>query len=104
MTSQTKRYIELPDILALHFVCTRCGTNLSVSITNEIRLDAMHQCPNCREPWTYLAGGAVLDALLKQFVVSFNSIAKNLEAGHFPGFKLSLELKDDPVIEQKAKQ
>ena len=104
MTSQTKRYIELPDILALHFVCTRCDTNLSVSMTNEIRLDALHQCPNCREPWTHLQGGATLDALLKQFIGSFNVMVKNLEGNHFPGFNLSLELRDDSPIERKDKQ
>ena len=103
MTSQTKRYIELPDILTLHFACVRCGTNLSVPMMNEVRLDALHQCPNCREPWTYLQGGATLDALLKQFVGSFNMIVRNLEGNHFPGFKLSLELRDDSTIERKEK-
>ena len=104
MTSQTKRYIELADILALRFVCSRCGTNLSVPIMKEIRLDALYQCPNCKESWTYLLGGAVLDALLKQFVGSFNTIARNLEANHFPGFNLTLELRDDSPIERKEKQ
>jgi Zn-finger nucleic acid-binding protein len=95
MTSQTKRYIELPDVLALRFVCSRCGANLSVSMMKEIRLDALHSCPNCREPWTYMQGGAALDGLLKQFVESFNVIVKNLESNHFPGFKLTIELRDD---------
>ena len=104
MTSQTKRYIELPDILALHFMCSHCGANLSVWMMNEIRLDALHQCPNCREPWTYLQGGATLDALLKRFVETFNAMVKNLEGNHFPGFKLSLELRDDSPIEPKEKQ
>lgn len=104
MTSQTKRYIELADIQALRFVCTRCGTNLSVPIMKEIRLDALYQCPNCRESWTYLQGGAVLDTLLKQFVGSFNAIARNLEANHFPGFSFTLELRDDPQIPRKEAQ
>jgi len=73
-------------------------------MAREIRSDALHRCPNCKEPWTQLQNGATLDAVFKQFVEGFNLLVRNLQSKHFPGFKLTIELSDNSQIELKEKQ
>lgn len=102
MTSQTKKYIELPDIIAIRFACTHCGVNLSIPIVRDIRMDALRVCPNCREPWTFLASGSTLESMLRKFIEDFEMLTRALESDHFSGFKFTLELKDEKIPLEKS--
>ena len=52
MTSQTKKYIELSDILALHCECRQgdCRTSLTIPIKDAAGR-VLAKCPKCGEPW-----------------------------------------------------
>lgn len=93
MTSQTKNYIELADVLAIRCECKHCGATLSLPLLREIRTDRLHNCPNCNEPWSQSGYGRSLrniDAEIAQFVTAFQSLSQSLEQPN--GFLLLLEV------------
>ena len=42
MTSQTKYYVELPDILAVRCECKRCGATVSLPIVQDVRTSGLY--------------------------------------------------------------
>jgi len=99
MTSQTKKFIELSDILAFHFRCKRenCGTELSVPLQTTFgRHQVADSCPNCGSDWlvvnTGISGsGSSIAPALDKIAAYINEISR------WPGnFELTLELKPDP--------
>jgi uncharacterized paraquat-inducible protein A len=50
MTSQTKHYIEMADLLSLRCDCKDCGASLSLPLAKEIG-NALSQCPRCKSTW-----------------------------------------------------
>lgn len=55
MTVQTKRFIELPDILRFRFDCKHCGVSVSIPLDGNA-VNATAACPGCNKPWTVLDG------------------------------------------------
>jgi hypothetical protein len=49
MTEQTKRFIELSDIVGLRLTCKQCGSSLSVPRDKLSRLPV--NCVNCMAEW-----------------------------------------------------
>ena len=102
MTSQTKRFIELSDVLALHFECKRCKATLTVPILREELRTALKSCPNCREDWAVINGSSYA-LMFEQFVEQLNKI-RNVLNGRPPevpaapvGFSFSLEIKEEAL-------
>ena len=99
MTSQTKKFIELSDILAFRFRCKKenCGTELSVPLqTNFGRHEVADSCPNCGSAWlvvnTGIAGsGSSIAPALDKIVTHINELSKWLG-----NFELTLEVKSEP--------
>ena len=60
MTLQTKRYIELGDILAIRFECHECHATLSLPIRGS-KTNGADSCPNCCSAWVAVNGAKVLD-------------------------------------------
>lgn len=51
MTSQTRHYIELSDILALRFECRNCKTSVTFSLGQNFDLKKVSDCPSCKNTW-----------------------------------------------------
>jgi hypothetical protein len=92
MTSQTKHYIEVSDITALHFECRECRTVLVLPLTKDLG-NSILQCPVCRKGWARLENSS-LEWVVREFVQKCEKLANELP--HF-GFNLSLELSSDPA-------
>jgi len=89
MTSQTRKFIELPDIIGLRLDCKTegCGTSLSVAVDRETGAFTnilaannriLAQCPNCGSQWMTLGPSAVFDSEVKQFIRMMNELKKSI--------------------------
>jgi hypothetical protein len=100
MTTQTKRFIELSDILALRFECKECHSELLVSSLQDIskreELGKLNNCPVCRKPWASISG-STCELTIAEFLTALNKL-RGLIGTHrdaFPaGFVLTVEIKD----------
>jgi hypothetical protein len=57
MTTQTKKFIEIADIVGLRFECKNpeCGASLTLTILEAInRNSPLKECPNCGKQWARL--------------------------------------------------
>lgn len=55
MTSQTKKFIEISDMVGLRFECKnpQCGVSLSLPMQQGVsRTDTLQRCPHCGKAWT----------------------------------------------------
>jgi len=101
MTSQTKYFIELSDIVSLCFKCgnEKCGAilTLPLPLTRNVEEDhALAKCPVCKRSWAVLDGGpggvnVSYEPLIKEFVDGINKVS-----GARFGFSLRMELKEEP--------
>jgi hypothetical protein len=55
MTTQTRKFIELADILGMRFDCKKCHASLSLPPENSPR--PPRDCPNCGSNWTEMPDG-----------------------------------------------
>jgi hypothetical protein len=101
MTSQSKRFIELTDILALNFVCKDCGAAISVSPKEYLHRKqhgTISDCPICRRSWAQV-DNASCELTVEHFVQALEKLAFTLGTQDcaFPaGFSLTLEVSTDP--------
>jgi len=104
MTSQTKKFIELSDIIGLRLKCRNpeCDTALLVGIERETSTlsdllaasnQVMAKCPTCRNEWATLSKHAPFDSEIKHLLRLINDV-KKLEPKF--GCSLMLELKEEP--------
>jgi hypothetical protein len=102
MTSQTKYYIELSDILAVRCECKRCGATVSLPIVEDVRTNRLYGCPNCNEPWTVFQQGQAgqsIDPSLRAFLNTLSSFKDVLQRTQQllgdGGFVFSLEVRKE---------
>ncbi len=93
MTSQTKHFIELPDVVALQFECERCGGTVSLSLAKDMRLQMLRVCPNCDRPWMQLPSGSTAELALKDFIAATKTLSDLLGSGQFSGVQMRLQMK-----------
>ena len=96
MTVQTKRFIELADIIGLRLECKTCGNSISLgnSEKNEAvdfllgQANTLHKCPLCQNQWTnqFDSGG---DSDIKAFFRALREL-RTLEKNF--GCSLKLEI------------
>jgi len=98
MTSQTKHYIELPDILAIRFECKDCGSAVSLPISPNMSFSRLSTCPNCGRSWLLIMQTS-MEPVLKECAAAIQEATAKLkqhqsilEASGFKGFSLSLEI------------
>lgn len=98
MTTQTKVFIELSDILTLKFTCDDCGCTLSIPVTRDLskteesrKLDT---CPMCRTQWVS-HGNASYQPLIAGFLGGLNNLRNTLDSTKL-GFTVALELAPPP--------
>ena len=101
MTTQTKRFIELQDILSLRFECKHCGSELLVSSLRDLssreEFGKLNDCPVCRKPWASVSG-STCELTIAEFLTALNKLRGTLgkHSGAFPsGFSLMIEVKDE---------
>jgi len=109
MTNQTKRFIELSDIIGLRLECRKCGCALlldlgpsrEVATVDNLLIAAnkiLCSCPACDTPWTTLPDGRLaFDSELKDFFRRMRQV-RDIESKF--GCTISLEIKEDK--QQKA--
>ena len=100
MTTQTKKFIEPSDILALRFECKSCGSELLISSLRDIskreEYGKLNDCPVCCKPWASI-GGSTCEPTIAEFLTALNKLRGMLgtHQGAFPaGFSLMIEIKD----------
>ncbi len=99
MTSQTKYYVELSDILAVRCECKHCHATVSLPFGRDVRTEGLYSCPGCNGPWTKLGPGEnrSIDSSVRTFVDSMNKFREILQRANElqgkGGFVLSLEVR-----------
>src|ERR1700676_3287049 len=101
MTKQTKHFIEISDIVGVHFECRNCHATVSLERSGEIRVTSLRICPNCQEPWALSPQGSSIELAIKEFidrVKEFEAVLQRRdEFMNGRGFALSLEIKPEAV-------
>ncbi len=82
MTSKTKYYVELSDILAVRCECKRCRATVSIPIVRDARTNGLYSCPNCNEEWTVFTVGQnsqSVDPTIRAFINSLKSMDEAIQ-------------------------
>jgi hypothetical protein len=99
MTSQTKKFIELSDIVGLRIQCkhAECHATLLLPILTKLDREKLLVCPYCQRPWTRLPTGSTIENTVEECARAISKLSSALNDPSFRGFALSLEIKqDDP--------
>jgi hypothetical protein len=101
MTSETKKYIELSDFLALRFTCKGCQSALDVPLSRPLtgREDEqkLNTCPVCLKPWALQNGGSYHQTIAG-FGIALRAIS---EMQRNVGFNLTLQVTDEKPKDPK---
>jgi len=94
MTSQTKHYIELVDILALRFECADCKTSVSFLMSESIDLRKLGVCPNCGQWWANIPLESTIAPDIQSFIESAKRLMRILgpDSEFSKRFSLTLEI------------
>lgn len=104
MTIQTKRFVELTDILAFRLTCKHCGVTISFPIddfklkSDRVNTPFLAVCPSCHQSWADL-GGASYEQLVTRVTAALNRLREVLY-GEPPtplGFSLAIEITPEPT-------
>jgi transposase-like protein len=87
MTSQTKQYIEMEDILSVRCDCKECGASLSVPVASNLA-DSLFKCPKCGKSWVRFEGGTH-EITINEFAKRVGELKLLLPT---TGFKLYIEI------------
>jgi|GEM_PF-2050081 len=101
MTSQTKRFIELSDIVGLQLECKKCGISLlagGATLTSTL-VDpnnvTLAHCPTCNYEWTVPSGfppRMAYDTEVKKFLRMIETMRTVEES---IGCRIRFEIKED---------
>jgi hypothetical protein len=80
MTTQTKNFIELSDIIALRIDCKKCKT-ISVFPFEEFR-DIPQSCPNCEQEFIGFNDN-VTKHTIRDFMKAIRAVSSLTEKGQF---------------------
>ena len=95
MTSQTKRFIQLSDILGLHFECTHCDSTLLIPLSREIFIKKLYACPHCGNPWIKRLEGGSVESVISDCIERLKALREALTGGLYDSFSLTLEVKNE---------
>ncbi len=91
MTTQTKNYIEVSDIIAFRCECKKCGVALTFPADKDMA-SSTKDCPHCGSGWTRL-GQSTNEVFVVELANKINQLCMLLP--HM-GFNLTLEVKEEP--------
>jgi hypothetical protein len=89
MTSQTKKFIELSDVVALRIQCGGCGLTVSVPISSFQSVP--RSCSNCSTPFIGYESQSALNDTLNEMIAAFKKTQRLSE--HYR-FKFSFEISE----------
>jgi hypothetical protein len=102
MTTQTKKFIELRDLLGLRFQCNECGASLFLPFSQNVNAARLRSCPHCNHPWLSVtigaAGGSSIEGDVSKLVDAVMRLASHFDGtpGGFPvGCSLAIEVTSD---------
>jgi hypothetical protein len=96
MTSQTRHYIDLEDLLGLHLGCKDCSTSIDLEIAKVAQLP--QNCPNCGRRWMApnqgdMRASTPFYALISGFLAEFTALKNAMDSKIVsPPFHISLEV------------
>jgi len=97
MTSQTQKFIEPSDILALKLKCKGCDSTLTIPSGRQMagreEMGKLSSCPICRKAWANLEG-ATYEPLIIKFVSTLNELRAALKTAPI-GFTLTFEVEPE---------
>jgi ribosomal protein S27AE len=99
MTTQTKTFIELPDILAVRVECGKCHSTVTMPIARNMNFAGMKRCPNCGNAWLAVEMSSIEPQIkacaesIRATVDELKNWQKTLSTMGSDGFSLSLEIK-----------
>jgi hypothetical protein len=89
MTSQTKRFIDVVDLLAFCFEC-KCGSTVVTPISDYREMPVT--CSNCGHQFADLANSAATQEVFENVITALQRAQQTAEGR---GFRFSFEIKDD---------
>jgi hypothetical protein len=101
MTTQTRTFIQLSDILSLRIECGKCGSAVTIPIARNMNFKSLGVCRNCSEPWLTFAMSTIESAVedCARTIQTTSQVLenwKNTVGVHGnAGFSLSLEIRAD---------
>lgn len=101
MTTQTKTFIELSDILSVRVECGKCHSTVTIPIDRKMSFDGLGHCHNCGSPWLNLEMTSKVSeiAACANAILAASDVMKNwqevLKGSGNRGFSLALEIRAD---------
>ncbi len=102
MTTQTKLFIELSDILSVRVECGKCHSTVTIPLAANMTFGGLRRCSNCGTAWLAVEMSSIEDQIkncataIRTTVDELRNWHKTLTMLGSEGFSLSLELKPDP--------
>ena len=90
MTSQTKHYIEVSDIIGIRCECKECHAALALPLATDVGKSLLI-CPRCGKGWARQAH-STSEVLIEEFARKVEQLANALP---FLGFTFLLEIKEE---------
>jgi DNA-directed RNA polymerase subunit RPC12/RpoP len=92
MTSRTRNFIELADLIGLHMECDNCDATLTAPLNKQDR-DMPENCPNCGHRWGSkpAPNGKQTKEYVAEFAVHLRALQVEM-AGDSRGFMLTFEV------------
>jgi hypothetical protein len=99
MTSKTRHYVDLTDVLSSLIECLECGATVTIPIAST-KLPAI--CPNCTHTWIDQYSPRKVGEHYASFIDAYARLQRVLNGQNPPpvGFRLSLEVKHSPKDEK----
>jgi predicted RNA-binding Zn-ribbon protein involved in translation (DUF1610 family) len=93
MTSETRTYIELEDIIAIEFPCHSCGTTVAIPLrATEKAVSAPKRCPNCANDLIHTRDVERIEGLVRTL-----RHAADKELGLFSTLRLQVHTPKEPA-------
>ena len=98
MTTQTKTFIEVSDIIGLRVDCGKCGATVTLPISDGMNFKGLSRCQNCNEPWLDVMKSTIepeVSACASAIKAASDRLAawqKSLKEHGSSGFSLTLEV------------
>ncbi len=106
MTTQTKTFIELSDILAVRVQCSKCQSTVTIPIARYMNFAGMKRCTNCGNAWLAVEMSSIEPQIkacaetIRATVEELKNWQRTLSTMGSEGFSLALEIAQPPEEEE----
>jgi DNA-directed RNA polymerase subunit RPC12/RpoP len=92
MTTQTKKFIDPKDVIALYFECAGCKASFSLPLAEKIDVKKLAVCPHCQRPWLRSVEGSSIETALSECIEKLKALSSYLGKAPYNGFTLKFEI------------